>query len=449
MTRPSTAQIDAAIRLLKAIEANKQGTRNLERLISAAEATNSVVENARFERLNILTNPDRLAGLLELGQRTDIETKRRIAPTYARLLDLMQGGSEPGYRPHKVDFDQLTPGARPYLLAPFLNLSVSGVYPRLCLDRSEPAQGRLVYVVSSGAVELDAWRRHMPRVSAWLGGQWAIQSHTATTITLFRQTPLPKDLPLDPTWFRPGRIFLGLDVGRQQPLQIPIPDFAHTLIAGTTGMGKSVAIDTILRSLLSNAGAIEHIYAVDPAGIAFGRYRGVHPKLTTLSRARDLWTTVARLVRTMEQRESELEAKALSKLSDRFIFLIIDEFPAFNTPDTVDKKSDDFKAHQAFVANIMALGRRARKTGIKLIFIVQEPTDRDISAGIRSVLPGLLAFRTPLVAHATSLFGELGQLPADPRTLSRGRALYRDGTSGKIAEVQFPATAAPERRSSG
>jgi hypothetical protein len=183
---------------------------------------------------------------------------------------------------------------------------------------------------------------------------------------------------------------------------------------------------------------IEQIYAVDPAGIAFGRYDGAHAKLTTLSEPEDVWAVAAQLVELMSEREQELRRAGRDKFTDRFIFLIIDEFPHYNTSDSIDRKSEAYKAHQAFIGHVMALGRRARKTGIRLIFIVQEPTDRDISTGLRSVLPGLLAFRTPVQVHASALFGEFAGLPADPRALERGRALYRDGTTGAIAHVQFP-----------
>ena len=383
--------------------------------------------------------------MIELFLSADATTRARVQPTYRYLLSAMENGIVRGVPPLQVDFNALAQGARPYLLAPYLGLTVGGTFPRLCFERSHPERGSLTYIITGGPADTLQWRPHIEKASAWLGGDWTIASNTATTITLQRRTPLPSQIPMNPAWLERGKLFLGIDVNSRHPVQINLTDLAHMLITGTTGMGKSIALHTILRGLLASISSIDHIYGVDPAGIAFGRYQGIHPKLTTLNEPQELWVIAARLTGIMTEREHELRKTGREKFTDRFIVLIIDEFPHYSSPDTDDRKSEQHKGHQTFIGHLMALGRRARKTGIRLIFVVQEPVDRDISTGLRSVLPSLLAFRTPIQAHATSLFGELAPLPSDPRTLNRGRAIYRDGTTGDIAHVQFPLIPPPSK----
>jgi hypothetical protein len=431
-------QIAYAASLIKAIRADRNASRNLMALIEAAKLARDANDAARRDRISAWIDPNRLAGFIALSRRADADTRARVQPEYRHLLSAVHGGLARGLPPLQVDYNALVPDARPYLLAPYLGIVVGGSFPRLCFERSQPERGTLTYIVTGGPVDRLQWQPHLEKASAWLGGTWTIAGETATTITLQRREPLPSRIPMHPGWLQAGKLFLGIDVDARRPVHVGFADLAHTLVTGTTGMGKSVALDTILRSLLVGMDAIEHIHAVDPAGIAFGRYQGAHARLTTLSAPEEVWAVTARLVETMTEREQELRRTRREKFTDRFIFLIIDEFPYYNSPDSIDRKSEAYRAHQVFIGHVMALGRRARKTGIRLIFIVQEPTDRDISTGLRSVLPGLLAFRTPVQVHASALFGEFAGLPADPRALERGRALYRDGTTGAIAHVQFP-----------
>lgn len=437
-TAPTPAQLARARDLMRRVVARENRVATLSQLIAATRAAHEANYEARRLRISFRDKPELLAGAAELYRRNGREVRQAMDIQYQWLMALIKDGTKET-KPLEVDYDALPKAARPYLLAPYLGLVAGRSYPRLDFLKSEPAKGRLVYLCPNAPADAQAWRSQLPAINAWLGDHWELTASTATTITLERRTPLPAMIPFEARYLKPGHLFVGIEVSTRQPYYVPLAELAHTLIPGTTGMGKSVALDSLLRSLLASPASIEHIYAVDPAGIAFRKYRGVSPKLSTLSKPEDLWAVTAGLVETMKARETELEATGRAKFTDRLIFLIVDEFPAYSTPDTTDKKSEEWKSHQAFIGHhVMALGRRARKAGIKLIFVVQEPTERDISTGVRSVLPGVLSFRLPLLAHATAIFGELESLPADPRTLPRGRAIYRDGTSGETVNVQFP-----------
>ncbi len=429
--------IDLAKRLM--VENNRLRAMVAQRkaILAETERVTGAHVAAWSDRIDFLWHPSRLAGIVDLRRRVPLDKQSEIDRHYSQLIERIAEGI-PGttIRPLKIDYHALAVPARPYLVPPFIGIADC----MLDLVASNPSTGLLRYVQTCRPVDMTAWRAALPNISGWLGGTYETTAHTVSTVTLERRTPLPSLIPYTTTMLAPGSLFLGIDVAARRLLHVPFADLSHMLVTGSTGMGKSVALDTILRSCLVSP-SVAKVYAVDPSGVAFGRYAGTHAKLVTLSdpgALSELSTTLVTHVKTME---ALLARTRRSKIETGFVILIIDEFPAYATSDNPDKKSDAYKAHQLFIANAMALGRRARKAGIRLIFVVQEPTERDISSGLRSVLPGVLAFRTPLLAHATALFGELTDLPADPRTLPRGRALYRDGTSGQITYVQFPVMA--------
>lgn len=426
MTPPTPATFAEAKRLVASIAAKSQRIANLHALIDAAKTNQAAQHYTRAERLDFYSHPERLAGAVEFYRRTDPETRRLLPMRYHMLLADMLEAPLPGMKPRKVDYDALPPAARPYLLAPYLQLDIGTAYPRLCLDRSEPTKGRVTYISAGGAIDVTAWQQSLSKIDAWLGGSWAVDAHTATTITLIRRTPLPDVIPFNPAWLKDQHLFLGIDIATHSPFYVPLKDMTHTLVCGTTGMGKSNGLHVLVRSLLHNIRHFEHVHLVcGKGGVAFRRYTGIHPKVSTWSEPDDLWKLTADLVATMKARNARMAAEGRDNTFTGYIALVIDEFGAFNSCDDPDKKSEAYKAHQTFLANMMHLGKRGRSAGIRLILTVQEPTDRDILSGIRNVLPSTLAFRLPMVQHATAVFGELGGLPVDVRRLRRGIAIIR------------------------
>lgn len=439
MPQPTVAQLREARRLIQLIVARRQHLGNLKSLTDAAVVQADTQNDARWARTAFAAKPELLAGSVALHARTDPETRRMIEGRYLDLLRNMHEAPAPGIKPYRVDFDALPPEARPYLLAPYLGLVVGNSFPRLCLKRSAPERGRLTFVVSGGPVDLTDWRPHLSAVDAWLGGNWTIENHTATTVSLIRRDPLPDIIPFDPAMLKAGHLFLGIDVETRKPFHVPLSEMTHTLVCGTTGMGKSNGLHVLVRSLLHN---IDHFTAVHlvcgKGGVAFRRYTGIHPKVKTYSEPEELWQLTQELVAEMKTRNARMAREGRENTHDGFIALVIDEFGAFNTSDTADRKSAKYKAHEAFMANMMHLGKRGRSTGIRLVLTVQEPTERDISTGIKSVLPTVMAYRLPMVQHATSVFGELQGLPMDPRLLPIATVLHRSPNLPEPLPLKVP-----------
>lgn len=341
----------------------------------------------------------------------------------------------------RIDFHALPNGARPYLLGPYLGTLVGGVFPRLCWDSSNIAWGTLTYVFPGGPADVDGWRQRLADISAWLGDTWTLGRTTANTLTLVRRAPLPDSLPFFRNHLRPGALFLGIDAETHQPATLPFAEMTSgTFIPGASGTGKSNALHIIIQSLLGNLHLFQAVYLIDGKdGVAFNRYRNAAPrKVHVLWQDAEVWKLVSELTQVVRQRNEAQREQAIDNATRDFIAVVIDEMATFTARPSVDAKNPDNKLHAKFVDDLTMLARRGRSTGLRLILSAQEPVAEQIPASVRANCLTSISFRLPVDAHATAMFGQLDGLPADPRRLLRGRALFKNGLSGEVRHVQFP-----------
>ncbi len=187
-------------------------------------------------------------------------------------------------------------------------------------------------------------------------------------------------------------IALGLDVVGN-PALANLAKMPHLLIAGATGAGKSVAINTIIASLLFNATPEEvRLLMVDPKRIELSGYEGiphllhpvvVEPKLA--SRAL-MWA-----VREMERRYKlleEMKVKSFDSYNEvseeklPFIVIIVDELA-----DLMMVASKDVEA------SIARLAQMARAAGMHLILATQRPSVDVLTGLIKANFPTRISFK--------------------------------------------------------
>ena len=185
---------------------------------------------------------------------------------------------------------------------------------------------------------------------------------------------------------------LGLDVVGK-PVYADLGKMPHLLIAGATGSGKSVAINTIICSILFKATPEEvRLLMVDPKRIELSGYEDiphllhpvvVHPKMA--SRALQ-WA-----VREMERRYEILEDKRVKNIASfneiaeeklPYIVIIIDELA-----DLMMVSSRDVEA------SITRLAQMARAAGMHLILATQRPSVDVLTGLIKANFPTRLSFK--------------------------------------------------------
>lgn len=239
-------------------------------------------------------------------------------------------------------------------------------------------------------------------------------------------------------------IFLGKDVAGN-PLVVDLASLPHLLIAGRTGTGKSVCLNSIIVSILMARGPDEvRMLMIDPKMVELSGYRKLphlmHPVVTDMRKAEAIlawgvdkmeerYALLARAgvrhisvynqlseeeLRGRVQPENEEEWKQIPRQLP-FIVIVADEIA-----DLMMTAGKDVEQH------IIRLAQKSRAVGIHLILATQKPTVDVITGLIKSNLPARIAFQ---VASRTDSRVVLDEMGAD-KLLGNGDMLFLSpGTS--------------------
>jgi S-DNA-T family DNA segregation ATPase FtsK/SpoIIIE len=189
---------------------------------------------------------------------------------------------------------------------------------------------------------------------------------------------------------------LGADV-TGKPLLFDIAKMPHLLVAGATGMGKSVCINSIIMSLLYKAKPDEvKLVLIDPKKVEFGIYKGIPHLLAPIVTApKDAAGALQAAVEEMESRFELIQQvgvhdiKGYNKATENDpdmpfmpqIVIIIDELAdlMMTAPDEVETA-------------ICRLAQKARAAGMHIIIGTQRPSVDVVTGLIKSNIPSRIAF---------------------------------------------------------
>lgn len=206
----------------------------------------------------------------------------------------------------------------------------------------------------------------------------------------------------------PTSAALGIDEDGT-PVYIDLARMPHTLIAGATGSGKSVALDAILCSLLYCASPSQmQLVLIDPKRVELGAYAGL-PHL-----AKPIITDTADAIYTLKQVENAMDAryKAVERgkpIGPRMV-IVIDEL--------ADLMLTSRKAVEHSIVRIAQLGRAA---GMHLILATQKPLVSVVTGLIQANTPCKLALQTASTSDSVRILGHKGA----EKLLGRGDALLK------------------------
>ena len=230
------------------------------------------------------------------------------------------------------------------------------------------------------------------------------------TVTL-RQT-------ISTTTFGAGRTpttaALGLDdAGR--PVIIDVANMPHMLIAGATGSGKSVALNTIICSMLyCCAPTMTQLVMIDPKQVELSAYEGL-PHLATpiITSAQEAVKTLQSVNAAMDRRYKVMTRKRTkcgAEAGFPRMVIVIDEL--------ADLMLVSKKAVEESIIRIAQLGRAA---GIHLIVATQKPVVSVITGLIQGNIPCKLALQTASTSDSVRILGHKGA----EQLLGRGDALLK------------------------
>ncbi len=258
---------------------------------------------------------------------------------------------------------------------------------------------------------------------------------------------------------------LGKDIGGE-PVVANLARMPHLLIAGTTGSGKSVAVNTMILSLLYKLGPKDcRLIMIDPKMLELSVYDGIpHLLSPVVTDPKKAVVALKWTVAEMEERYRKMSKMgvrnidgynqrvrdALAKGEDftRTVQTGFDEDtgePIFETeeftPETmpfivviVDEMADLMMvAGKEIEACIQRLAQMARASGIHLIMATQRPSVDVITGTIKANFPTRISFQVTSKIDSRTILGEMGA----EQLLGMGDMLYMAG-GGRITRVHGP-----------
>jgi S-DNA-T family DNA segregation ATPase FtsK/SpoIIIE len=221
----------------------------------------------------------------------------------------------------------------------------------------------------------------------------------------------------------------------------------HLLIAGSTGAGKSVAINAMIMSILYKATPDQvRLILVDPKRLELGNYEGVPHLYTPIITEPKLAANALRnAVREMERRLKLLAAKGVrnidqyNKLFDQNTPSLFeegsDEKPIPYIVIIIDELADLMMLDSSNVEeSITRLAQMARAVGIHLVLATQRPSVDVITGLIKANFPARVSFRVATKVDSRTILDSNGA----EALLGKGDMLYLPSGSARVHRLHAP-----------
>jgi S-DNA-T family DNA segregation ATPase FtsK/SpoIIIE len=249
--------------------------------------------------------------------------------------------------------------------------------------------------------------------------------------------------------FAQSKSKLAIALGKDINGRIVTADLAsmpHVLIAGSTGSGKSVAINAMIMSVLFKSTPEQvRMILVDPKRVELGMYEGI-PHLFTpiITEAKLAANALRNAVREMERRLKLLAANHVrnidqfNKLFDNgseYLFEDVNQEPLPYIIIIIDELADLMMLDRSNVEeSITRLAQMARAVGIHLILATQRPSVDVITGLIKANVPTRMSFRLATKVDSRTIIDSNGA----ESLLGRGDMLYLPPGTSRLQRVHAP-----------
>ncbi|HEY1500530.1 MAG TPA: DNA translocase FtsK 4TM domain-containing protein [Acidobacteriaceae bacterium] len=251
--------------------------------------------------------------------------------------------------------------------------------------------------------------------------------------------------------FATSRSKLTLSMGKDINGRIVVADLTtmpHVLIAGSTGSGKSVAINAMIMSVLYKSTPDQvRLILVDPKRVELGMYEGIPHLFTPIIAEPKLAANALRnAVKEMERRLKLLASRSVrnidqyNRLFDAATPSLFDEENKDERPlpyivIIIDELADLMMLDKANVEeSITRLAQMARAVGIHLVLATQRPSVDVITGLIKANVPTRMSFRLATKVDSRTILDSNGA----EALLGRGDMLYLPPGTSRLHRIHAP-----------
>jgi len=238
-----------------------------------------------------------------------------------------------------------------------------------------------------------------------------------------------------PKDWSPLTVWLGKDVAGKA-IGADLAKMPHILVAGTTGAGKSGAINAMLSSVLLRATPHEvRLVLVDPKQVELNHYESIPHLLTpVITSPRMAANALQNLVKEMEQRYGIMSlARTRSLIELNKARAKRDEAPLPYILCVIDELADLMMVAPADVEDsIIRLAQKARAVGIHLVLATQSPRVDVITGMIKANVPSRIAFAVSSQTDSRVILDQNGA----ESLLGQGDMLFSPVGSSRLQRIQ-------------
>ncbi len=236
--------------------------------------------------------------------------------------------------------------------------------------------------------------------------------------------------------FKKREIKLPIALGKSisgEPITRDLSSMPHLLIAGTTGSGKSVCINTIILSLIyKHTPDICKFILIDPKMLELSTYEGIpHLLCPVITEAKKAASVLGWVVKEMESRYRLMTKVGVRnidgynekhKVKMPYIVVIVDEMSDLML--VAGKEIENY---------IQKLSQMARAAGIHIIMATQRPSVDVITGTIKANFPTRISFQVTSKIDSRTILGEQGA----EQLLGKGDMLYMS-SANRITRIHAP-----------
>ena len=241
---------------------------------------------------------------------------------------------------------------------------------------------------------------------------------------------------LDNSNFKKKEIKLPIALGKNisgTPIIGDLSAMPHLLIAGTTGSGKSVCINTIILSLLyKHTPERCKFILIDPKMLELSTYEGIpHLLCPVITEAKKAASVLGWVVKEMESRYRLMTKEGVRNIDG---YNSKHKLPMPYIVVVVDEMSDLMLVAGKEIENyIQKLSQMARAAGIHIIMATQRPSVDVITGTIKANFPTRISFQVSSKIDSRTILGEQGA----EQLLGKGDMLYMS-SANRIIRIHAP-----------